>query len=68
MNHWSGAEDWSQSPTADALDIPKTVPLNAQLSHFLDVLDGAPPLIDAEDAMRTLAVTLEVEAQIAKTL
>jgi hypothetical protein len=44
--------------------VPQTHALTAQLTHFLDVLNGAAPLIDASDARRTLAVTLEVEAQI----
>ena len=61
---WTGAQDWSQSPNALSEDVAVTDPLAAQLSHFLDVLDGAVPLIDALDARKTLAVTLEVEAQV----
>ena len=61
---WTGSSDWSQAPTAKTMDVAKTDPLDAQLSHFLDVLDGAVPLIDALDARRTLATTLEVERQV----
>jgi len=58
---WSGAEHWGEAPTAKTHEVPQTVPLNAQLDHFLAVLNGAEPLITAEDARQSLAVTLEVE-------
>ena len=61
---WSGSSDWSQAPTPQRQEVPQTHALTAQLTHFLDVLNGATPLIDANDARRTLAVTLEVETQI----
>ena len=65
---WTGAADWGEAPTARKIDVGETVPLDAQLSHFLDVLDGAAPLIDAEDAKRSLAITLEVEAQVSQVI
>ena len=61
---WTGASDWSQAPSPQQHRVDPTVPLTAQLDHFLNVLDGATPLIDALDARRTLAVTLEVERQV----
>ena len=61
---WTGASDWSQAPLPQQHRVDPTVPLTAQLDHFLNVLDGATPLIDALDARRTLAVTLEVERQV----
>ncbi|MCG6902147.1 MAG: Gfo/Idh/MocA family oxidoreductase [Rhodobacter sp.] len=60
---WSGAEDWRQAPVARPETVAQTDALTEQLSHFIDVLDGAQPLIDAADARRTLATTLEVEQQ-----
>jgi len=68
LNLWSGL-DWSVPP----LRVPQTIslntasPLDAQLSHFVDVMDGAPPLIDVADATRTLAVALDIEAQLTHT-
>lgn len=65
MALWSGI-DWSVAP----LRVPQTVslnsasPLEAQLSHFVDVIDGAQPLIDVADATRTLALALDVETQL----
>ena len=45
---------------AQAKDAPS--PYVGQLKHFMAVIRGqADPLIDADDAMRTLAVTLAVE-------
>ena len=61
---WGGAADWGQAATPSETPVAPTHALSAQLGHFLDVLDGALPLIDAADARRTLAVTLDVEAQI----
>lgn len=39
-------------------------PLEAQLDHFIDVMNGAAPLIDVADATRTLAVAEDIEAQL----
>jgi hypothetical protein len=38
--------------------------LTAQLDHFIDVMDGAPPLIDVADAIRTLAIAQNIEEQL----
>lgn len=62
---WGGAADWSEAARADRRPAPRTDALAAQLDHFLDVLDGAPPLIDAADARETLRVTLMADAQAA---
>ncbi len=63
---WGGARDWGEAARPARTEVGKTDALAAQLDHFLDVLDGAPPLIDAADARRTLAVTLEVERQVSR--
>ena len=66
MTQWQGT-DWSQPATARDLSDPgdETVPLDRQLDHFLDVMDGcAVPLIDVADAARTLSVALDIEAQL----
>lgn len=63
---WIGAADWSEAPGAEALDADPTVPLNAQLDHFIAVMERrAEPLISAEDGRRTLAVALQIEAVLA---
>ncbi len=67
LNVWTSAADWGEAPTARQVPVETVVPLDAQLSHFIKVLDGATPLITAVDARRTLAVTLEVEALVAQT-
>lgn len=61
---WGGAADWSEAPAPRRETAEQTHALTAQLGHFLDVLDGALPLIDAADARRTLAATLQAEAQV----
>lgn len=60
---WGEAEDWSQPAQPNKLPCAEGVPLVAQLEHFADVVAGrATPLIDAQDAAKTLAVTLQIEA------
>lgn len=65
MTLWSGA-DWSHP--AARRPCPKAenaqTPLDAQLDHFLAVMDGADPLIDVADATRTLDIALQIEAQL----
>lgn len=65
MTLWSGT-DWGQPAQTVPLDIDtdEKTPLTAQLDHFLDVIGGAPPLIDVADATRTLATTLAIENQL----
>ncbi|KMW56822.1 Glucose-fructose oxidoreductase [Candidatus Rhodobacter oscarellae] len=63
---WTGAAHWGEAPHQRRAPAADTVPLEAQLAHFLDVLDGAAPLITAQDARQTLAATLEVERQVAQ--
>lgn len=41
-------------------------PLDAQLDHFVEVIDGAAPLIDVADATRTLEIALKIEDQLAR--
>lgn len=62
---WTG-QDWSTPATAQApAPLPKTqAPLEAQLDHFVDVMDGAAPMIDVADATRTLDIALQIEAQL----
>jgi predicted dehydrogenase len=65
---WSGASDWSQaaSPDREAIEEGGKAPLMRQLEHFIEVMAGAKPLIDVTDATRTLAVTLEIDQQLAR--
>lgn len=65
MTLWSGT-DWSQpSVPASCAAVENTqAPLEAQLDHFLAVMDGAPPLIDVADATRTLGIALQIEHQL----
>lgn len=65
MTLWSGT-DWStpahQMPLQKATN--NQTALNAQLDHFLQVMDGAPPLVDVADASRTLAIAEDIETQL----
>lgn len=63
---WSGT-DWATPATPRDLiraqnDKP---PLDAQLDHFIAVMEGARPLIDVADATRTLDIALQIETQLA---
>ncbi|WP_227269999.1 Gfo/Idh/MocA family protein [Roseobacter weihaiensis] len=65
MTLWSGT-DWgtpAQRHPAPRAENTKP-PLAAQLDHFLEVIDGANPIIDVADATRTLAVALQIDADL----
>ncbi|MDA9899950.1 Gfo/Idh/MocA family oxidoreductase, partial [Planktomarina temperata] len=66
MTLWQG-EDWGQAARKISTTAKKNVkvPLDAQLDHFLEVIDGAEPMIDVADATRTLEVALSLEAELA---
>lgn len=65
MTVWQGS-DWGtparQIPFEKAQN--QKAPLDAQLDHFIDVMNGAPPLIDVADATRTLAIAEDIETQL----
>jgi predicted dehydrogenase len=65
MTLWAGT-DWGSPAQTRRLAPAKNVmpPLAAQLDHFLAVMDGAVPMIDVADATRSLAITLDIEAQL----
>ncbi len=66
MTLWSGAEDWSQAAKPSKLQIETAVPLDEQLSHFLQVMDGQThPLIGPDDAAETLRVACQIERLLA---
>ncbi len=62
---WQGA-DWSSAATRQPTqpEVNDKPPLEAQLDHFIDVMEGAAPLIDVADASRTLAIAEQIEAQL----
>ena len=65
MTQWGGAKDWSHPVQPRQIPCGDSVPLVAQLDHFAQVATGrAKPLIDARDAMETLAVTLQIETAL----
>ena len=66
---WTGAEDWSQAPQAVLLAVPETKPLEAQLDHFLAVMEGSEqPIIDIVDARLSLAMARRIELSLSKQL
>ena len=64
---WSGT-DWSTPATVQPMPVAQNVktPLAAQLDHFIQVMDGADPLIDAADATQTLRIALDIEHQLTR--
>ncbi|WP_171207880.1 MULTISPECIES: Gfo/Idh/MocA family protein [unclassified Ruegeria] len=62
MTLWQG-QDWGTAATRQPLETPiqDQPPLAAQLDHFLEVIDGAAPLIDVADAARTLEIATMIE-------
>ncbi len=66
LSLWEG-KDWGTPARRRSLEKTENhkPPLESQLDHFIEVMDGAVPLIDVEDAMRTLEITLQIEAQLA---
>jgi predicted dehydrogenase len=65
MTVWAGT-DWGNAATHSPLTPAQNTqtPLDAQLCHFIDVMNGAAPMIDVADATRALAVATEIEAQL----
>lgn len=65
LTQWQG-QDWGQAAQRVPLEVAvnRAPPLATQLEHFLEVMDGAPPLIDVADATRTLQIALEIETQL----
>ena len=65
MEVWKGT-DWGSAaervPFSPAQN--EKSPLEAQLDHFLAVIDGAEPLVDVADATLTLGVAQELEAKL----
>ncbi|UUX48203.1 Gfo/Idh/MocA family oxidoreductase [Nisaea acidiphila] len=65
MEHWhhgAGGGDWQSELFRETLPLDGSQTYENQLAHFLKVIDGdEPPVIDAEDGARTLAVLLAVK-------
>lgn len=69
MTLWSGSQwDCAAERKEIKVDVNTKSPLAAQLDHFLEVINGATPLIDVADAMQTLSATLEIETQLSPQL
>lgn len=64
---WGQAADWSEPAQVvqPAQDHGQPDPLTRQLSHFLEVIDGATPRIPVASARQSLAVALQIETQLA---
>ena len=63
MTLWrhGGPASWTEPLTATALALQPVDPLQRQLDHLADVVERrAPPLVDAADALNTLAATLAI--------
>lgn len=67
MTIWQGT-DWGTAAQNIPNSPPKKMrsPLEAQLDHFIEVMNGTAPLIDVADAARTLAVAQDIEHQLSQ--
>lgn len=65
MTVWNGT-DWGTAASKRQFNPAENekTPLEAQLDHFIAVMDGAKPLIDVADAARTLAIAQDIEQQL----
>ncbi len=64
---WNGASDWTEMPLPTPYLVDDTVPFEAQLDHFADVISGqASPRITVEEGRKTLEATLRAEEIIAR--
>ncbi|MEP2030209.1 MAG: Gfo/Idh/MocA family oxidoreductase [Paracoccaceae bacterium] len=66
MTVWKGT-DWGTPARRTTIERAQNTkpPLDAQLDHFVEVIDGAAPLIDVADATRNLAIAQQIESQLA---
>jgi len=66
MSLWEG-RDWGEAAQRSTLEPARNTqsPIDAQLTHFLNVMNGSEPMIDVADATRTLAVATDIETQLA---
>lgn len=59
---WRGAQDWSEAPTSQRIEVEQLSPLEKQLDHFIQVIKGhEQPLIGIDDARESLRVTRTLE-------
>ena len=59
---YTGASGWHEPMSADVVAQEAGDPYLAQIAHFCRVvLDGEAPLVDADDATKTLRATLAVQ-------
>lgn len=62
LTYWGGSPDWSVAPNPQKAQPVEGVPLEIQLDHFLDVIEGKTSSIaDAQEGMATLQATLQME-------
>jgi len=62
---WSGSDSWGQAQTVSTLPYQQTVPLHAQLDHFIAAMSGmATPMITVADAARSLEITFHIEQML----
>ncbi len=63
MTLWEGAPDWSKAQSARQIEVKRAVPLEVQLAHFCDLIDGkGAPLSSGADGRKTLALVEQVMA------
>ena len=62
---WSGSDSWGHAQSPSRLDSQPTIPLHAQLDHFISAMSGkATPMITVADAARSLEITFQIEQML----
>lgn len=59
---WRGGADWGTAARAETVEVPASVPLDAQLDHLREIIGGADPICSGQDALGTLEITQRIEA------
>ena len=69
LTRWGDADDWSQPALPTAYDYEATIPLIAQLNHFIAVIKGEEaPLITVQDAGASLIATWQLQQSLQSQL
>ncbi|OJJ49773.1 hypothetical protein ASPZODRAFT_128302 [Penicilliopsis zonata CBS 506.65] len=63
MTRWSytGEKSWNEPLLAENIAVEESVPFDAQLKHFVDVMNGHQPSCSVEDGLRALTVVQAVK-------
>jgi predicted dehydrogenase len=62
---WSGSDSWGQAQSPSTLPSQPTIPLHAQLDHFISAMSAqATPMITVADAAHSLEAAFQIEKML----